>query len=135
VTLSTIAKSDIWPASACEGGGGALAYEIELLFPWCASELLRPTLDPGADWEGGKSDVRSPEPGSLGTGGTLSKLRRIPCRDTSVLEERESASTRRSVLSFAFGLARVGVDDPDADTNDGFADATDDERWCADVEG
>lgn len=111
-----------------------LAYEVELLFPWCASDLPRPTPNPGVDCDGGKSDRRPPEPGSLGTGGTLSELRKIPCRDTSVVDEREllSVSTRRSVLGFAFGLARVGVDDPDADTNDGFADATDDERLCAD---
>lgn len=94
---------------------------------------LRLVLD--VDWDDGKSDGRSPGPESLGRGGTLSELRRIPCRDTFVLEERESVSTRRSFLGFAFGLARVGVDDPDADTYDGVVDATDAERLCADVEG
>ena len=97
---------------------------------------MRLRLDPIADRDGGKLDVRCSGPETLGTGGggTLSELRRIPFRDTSVFE-RESVSTRKSALGFDFGLARVGVDDPDAETNDGVTDATEAERLCADVEG
>jgi hypothetical protein len=137
VTFSTIAKSEFpaRPVSACEGGGSLLTCKVEVLFPWDVSELLRLRLDLDVDWDDGISDERSPGPEILGTGGTLSELRRIPCRGAFVLEERESVSTRRSVLGFAFGLARVGVEDPDADTNDGVPDARDAERLCADVEG
>ena len=137
VTLSTIARREFppRPASACEGGGSALTCKVEVLVPWDVTELLRLRLVLDVNWDDGKSDGRSPGPESLGTGGALSELRRIPCRGTFVLEERESVSTRRSFLGFAFGLARVGVDDPDADTNDGVTDATDAERLCADVKG
>jgi hypothetical protein len=132
--------SDIWleparPASACAcacaGGDGELVYVADLVLRWLASGLLRPTAEPGVECEGGNPSARSPELRRF-TGGALPELRREPCRDTFVLDERAIASIRRSVFGFAIGFAGVGVDDPGTETSDELV-VTADERACADV--
>jgi hypothetical protein len=136
VTPSTIAMSDICPdparpASACEGRGGAVACESELLFAWCEKVFARPMPEPGADCDDGKLEARSPALRLRGTGVALPELRRELFRDTSVVEERASASMRRSVFLVSF--ARVGVDDASAGASEETADAADGEGVCADV--
>jgi hypothetical protein len=136
VTPSTIAMSDncpdpARPASVCEGRSGAVACESELLFAWCESVFARPMPKPGADCDGGKLEARSPALRLLGTGGALPELRNELCRDTSVVEERASASIRRSVFLVSF--ARVGVDNASAGASEEVADAADGEGVWADV--
>jgi hypothetical protein len=139
VTPSTIAISDIWlelarPAAcacACAGGDGGLVYVADLLLRWLADGLLCPTAEPGVECEEGNPNARSPGTRRF-TGGALPELRREPCRDTFVLDERAIASIRRSVFAFAIGFAGDGVDDPGIETSDELA-GTVDERACADM--